>query len=113
RNLRLFLFLAFTAFALFILPSIGFAQNPAQAVFNETTTVHDQNIVNGLAAFLWWVYLGFRIVAIVVVGWSMLEIRNGELTKGFFGILAAIGLFFTPAFVNLAKKMGAAASISG
>lgn len=111
-NSRLFGFLAVAVFCLFGMADAAFAQNAAGAIFGGAAPgqAADSNVATALEAVLWWVYLIFKIVAIVVVGWSMLEIRNGELTKGLFGVLAAVGLFFTPAFVELAKKIGKTAS---
>ena len=108
RGVRLFIFAALAFLALFVMPNLMHAST-ASDLFSATNANGDANVQQGLNSILWWIYLIFKIIAIVVVGWSMLEIRNGELTKGFFGVLAAIGLFFTPALVELARKLGQAA----
>lgn len=110
RNIRLFIFAALAVFAFFMLPSLAHAQANASEIFSASNANGDDAVEGAMASILWWIYLVFKIIAIVVVGWSMLEIRNGELTKGFFGVLAAIGLFFTPALVELARKLGESAA---
>ena len=107
RNLRTFMFALVAVFTLCVLPSISMAASTA--VFGSNLGAPPA-LTGALDTLLWWIYLIFKIIAVVVVGWSMLEIRSGELTKGFFGVLAAVGLFFTPALVELARTLGGAAS---
>ncbi len=84
------------------------ASNAASAVFNGSSTADQggQKIENGMNTVLFYVYLAFKIIAVGVLGWSMLELRNGEISKGVFGIIAAIGLFFSPALVDFAQNLG-------
>lgn len=110
RSLHMFLFAAIAIFAFTLLPSVAHGVSPNIFADRNQSGVEDANVQSALSTILWWVYLVFKIIAIIVVGWSMLEIRNGELTKGFFGVLSAIGLFFTPALVELARKLGEAAA---
>ena len=99
--------------AVFAVPS-AHAQAAASSTGNSLDTSAtgmsapqtSSNIVTGLNETLQWVFVFLKFLAIIACAYGSYMVWKGEFSSGIWAYVAALLLFFAPALVDLAQKIG-------
>ena len=75
---------------------------------NAPTT--QSGLTTGMNEVLRWVFLFLKFLAVCACGWGSYNMWKGEISSGVWSYVAALALFFAPALVDLAQKIGQSAS---
>ena len=102
-----------TASALPPQPSSGGGATTSGAT-NSTTSINaptvQSNVQSGLNEVIAWVFIFLKFLAVIACGWGSYNMWKGEFSSGIWAYVAALALFFAPALVDLASKIGAVAT---
>lgn len=103
----LFKLLAFTFLMMVIFqiaPEAHAQSLTGSAALTAPTT--SSGLTTGMNEVLRWVFLGLKFLAIIACGWGSYNMWRGEISSGIWAYAAALALFFAPALVDLAQKIG-------
>lgn len=67
-------------------------------------------LIQGTEETMRWIFYFLKFLALCAVAYGSYLMYKGDISSGVWAYLACVGLFFAPALVNLAQKIGVLAS---